>query len=126
MTAMSSGRPAGRRPWSGLAWPRALVLVLALLLALLPAGVPTAAEALASATPAATPAAVSAETAEHDVLDTPLRPPARAVHRTDVPQRPAPLPAAASAGPADRHRACPTAPRPPYATPLLRTVVLRC
>ncbi|MFD8812256.1 hypothetical protein ACFV23_12445 [Streptomyces sp. NPDC059627] len=115
---MSSGRPTGRRPWSGPAWPRALVLLLALLLV----GVPTAAEALA----AATAAAASAETAEHDVLDTPLRPPARAVHRADVPQRPAPLPGAASAGPADRRRPCPTAPRPPYATPLLRTVVLRC
>ncbi|WP_217546065.1 hypothetical protein [Streptomyces sp. GbtcB6] len=115
---MSSGPPTGRRPRPGPVWPRALVLLLALLLA----GVPTAAEALAAAT-----ATVSAETAEHDVLDTPLRPPARAVHRADVPQRLAPLPdAAPPAGPADRHRPCPTTPRPPYATPLLRTVVLRC
>ncbi|WP_189263100.1 hypothetical protein [Streptomyces fuscichromogenes] len=115
---MSSGRSAGRRPRSGPAWPRALVLLLVLLLA----GVPTAAAALAAAAPTA-----SAETAEHDALDTPLRPPARVVHRADVPQRPAPLPDAAPAGPADRHRPRPaTAPRPPYATPLLRTVVLRC
>ncbi|MGW3441950.1 hypothetical protein [Streptomyces sp. NPDC001076] len=114
---MSSGRSTGRRPRSGPAWPRALVLLLVLLLA----GVPTVAEALAVAAPA-----VSAETVEHDVLDIPLRPPARAVHRADVPQRPAPLPGPAPAGPADRHRPCPAAPRPPYATPLLRTVVLRC
>ncbi|MFF5144217.1 hypothetical protein ACFY6U_31615 [Streptomyces sp. NPDC013157] len=114
---MSSGVPTGRRPRSGPAWPRALVLLLVLLLA----GVPTAAEALAAAAPA-----VSAETVEHDVLDIPLRPPARTVHRADVPQRPAPLPDPAPAGPADRHRPCPTGPRPPYATPLLRTVVLRC
>ncbi|MER6535213.1 hypothetical protein ACWDE0_14410 [Streptomyces sp. 900105755] len=114
---MSSGPSTGRRPRSGPAWPRVLVLLLALLLA----GVPTAAEALAAAAPA-----VSAETVEHDVADIPLRPPARPVDRADVPQRPAPLPDPAPAGPADRHRPCPTAPRPPYATPLLRTVVLRC
>ncbi|MFD4508344.1 hypothetical protein [Streptomyces sp. NPDC058457] len=115
---MSSGPPTGRRPQPGPAWLRALVLLLALLLA----GVPTAVEALAAAGPA-----VSAETFEHDALDTPLRPPARAVHRADVPQRPAPLSdAARPAGPADPHRPGPTAPRPPYATPLLRTVVLRC
>ncbi|WP_406437725.1 hypothetical protein OHB00_24920 [Streptomyces sp. NBC_00631] len=114
---MSSGLPAGRRPRPGLAWPRAFVLLLALLLA----GVPTAAEALAAAGPA-----VSAESAEHDVLDIPLRPPTRAVHRADLPQRPAPLPGPAPAGPADHHRPCPTAPRPPYASFLLRTVVLRC
>ncbi|MEU9246818.1 hypothetical protein [Streptomyces shenzhenensis] len=114
---MSSGRSRGRHPRPGPAWPRALVLLLVLLLA----GVPTAAEALAAATPA-----VSAESVEHDVLDTPLRPPARAVHRADVPQRPAPLTDPAPAGPADHRRPCPPAPRPPDATPLLRTVVLRC
>ncbi|MFJ3797854.1 hypothetical protein ACIPSJ_16390 [Streptomyces sp. NPDC090088] len=115
---MSSSPAARRRPRPGHAWPRALVLLLALLL---PA-VPTAAEALTAAAPA-----VSAETAEHDVLHTPLRPPARAVHRADVPQRPAPLPDPAPAGPADRGlRLRATAPCPPYAMPLLRTVVLRC
>lgn len=113
---MSSGSPSGR-PRPGHIWPRALVLLLTLLLA----GAPTAAGALtASAAPAG-----SAETAEYDVLDTPLRLPARAVHRADVPQRPAPLPDAAPAGPADR-RPPAAAPCPPYATPLLRTVVLRC
>ncbi|MER5524864.1 hypothetical protein ABT075_09670 [Streptomyces sp. NPDC002677] len=113
---MSSGSRSGR-PQPGQTWLRALVLLLALLLA----GAPTAAGALAATAPAA-----SAETAEYDVLDTPLRLPTRAVHRADVPQRPAPLPDPAPADPADRHRPCPTAPRPPYATPLLRTVVLRC
>lgn len=69
--------------------------------------------------------AVSAESAEHDVLDTLLRPPARALHQVDAPERVAPLPAAATpARPA--LRACPAVPRPPYAVPLLRTVVLRC
>ncbi|MEV5953552.1 hypothetical protein AB0M11_07165 [Streptomyces sp. NPDC051987] len=114
---MSSGPSAGRGPRPGPAWSRVLVLLLALLLA----GVPTVADALAAATPG-----VSAESAEHDLLGTPLRPPARAVHRTDVPQRPAPLPDPAPASPADRHRPRAAAPCPPYATPLLRTVVLRC
>ncbi|MFF4899489.1 hypothetical protein [Streptomyces sp. NPDC001068] len=114
---MSGGSPSGH-PRPGHTWLRALVLLLALLLA----GAPTAAGASATTT---APAA-AAETTEHDVLDTPLRLPARAVHRADVPQRPAPLPDAAPADPADRHRPCATAPRRPCATPLLRTVVLRC
>ncbi|MFJ9345037.1 hypothetical protein [Streptomyces sp. NPDC101237] len=118
MTAMSGGSTSGR-PRPGHTWPRVLVLLLALLLA----GAGTAA---ASRTAAASPAA-AAETAEHDVLDSPLRLPARAVHRADVPQRPAPLSGTAPADPADRRRPpCAAAPRPPYATPLLRTVVLRC
>ncbi|MEU2338518.1 hypothetical protein ABZ608_33940 [Streptomyces sp. NPDC013172] len=116
---MSSG-PTHGRPRSGQARLRALV---ALLFALLLAGVPTAAPAATAPVTAAT-----AGTAEHDVPDTPLRPPARTVHRADVPQRPAPLPAAGSDDPADSDRrpACPAAPRPPYPAPLLRTVVLRC
>ncbi|KMS87134.1 hypothetical protein ACZ91_34095 [Streptomyces regensis] len=68
--------------------------------------------------------AVAAETAEHDVLDTPLRPPARAIHRADAPERLAPLPTPAPARPAARPG--PGAPRAPYTAPLLRTVVLRC
>ncbi len=68
--------------------------------------------------------AVAAETAEHDVLDTPLRPPARAVHRADAPERLAPLPTPAPARPAGRPGRA--APRAPYTAPLLRTVVLRC
>ena len=68
--------------------------------------------------------AVAAETAEHDVFDTALRPPARAVHRADVPERPAPLPGPAPVRPAARPR--PATPGTPYAPALLRTVVLRC
>ncbi|BCM68214.1 MULTISPECIES: hypothetical protein [Streptomyces] len=67
---------------------------------------------------------VAAETAEQDVLDTALRPAARAVHQTDAPERRAPLPDPAPARPAARPG--PAAPRAPYTTPLLRTVVLRC
>ncbi|WP_052768407.1 hypothetical protein [Streptomyces humi] len=116
---MSSG-PAYGRPRPGSVRLRALV---PLLLALLLTGAPTA--ALAAAAPTA---ASSAGTAEHDVLDTPLRPAGRAVHRADVPQRPAPLPATGPTDPADRDRrpSCPAAAHPPYATPLPRTVVLRC
>ncbi|QTD99513.1 hypothetical protein S1361_19390 [Streptomyces cyanogenus] len=68
--------------------------------------------------------AVAAETAEHEMLDPALRPLVRAVHRADVPERPAPLPGPVSARPAARPR--PTAPRVPDTAPLLRTVVLRC
>ncbi|QHA09741.1 hypothetical protein GQF42_22165 [Streptomyces broussonetiae] len=60
----------------------------------------------------------------HDGLDGLVRPPVRALHRTDAPERPAPLPDPAPARPA--LRPCPGAPRAPYAIPLLRTVVLRC
>ncbi|MFE8943983.1 hypothetical protein [Streptomyces sp. NPDC007856] len=94
-------------------WLRALVLLLAL-------WVPVA-HAQAQAAHAL---GTSAETFEHDVLDTLLRPPAPAVHRAGVPERPAPLPDPAPARPAVR--ACPGTPRAPYAPPLLRTVVLRC
>ncbi|MEU0003864.1 hypothetical protein ABZ079_06045 [Streptomyces sp. NPDC006314] len=73
---------------------------------------------------AASALGMAAETAEHDVLDIVLRPSARAVHRSDVPQRPAPLPDPAPARPAAHPR--PATPRVPYAPPLLRTVVLRC
>ncbi|MEW2300336.1 hypothetical protein AB0958_10230 [Streptomyces sp. NPDC006655] len=116
---MSSGPTLGR-PRPGPARLRALV---ALLFALLLTGVPTAAPAATAPVTAA-----AAGTAEHDVPDTPLRPSVRTVHRADVPQRSAPLPASGPAGPADRDMrpSCPAAPRPPYAAPLLRTVVLRC
>ncbi|MQY35703.1 hypothetical protein SRB17_36910 [Streptomyces sp. RB17] len=94
-------------------WLRALALLLAL-------WVPGA-HVQAQAAPAL---GASAGTFEHDVLDTLVRPPAPAVHRAGVPERPAPLPAPASIRPAVR--ACPATPRVPYAPPLLRTVVLRC
>ncbi|MDH6451273.1 MULTISPECIES: hypothetical protein [unclassified Streptomyces] len=100
-----------RRPPHRHAWLRALVLLLALL-------VPGA--------PAQTHAAhvVAGEIAEHDVLDTALRPPARAAQRAAVPLRPAPRPEPVPGVPADRPRPAP--PRPPYALPVLRSVVLRC
>ncbi|MEV6117599.1 hypothetical protein AB0L59_35240 [Streptomyces sp. NPDC052109] len=94
-------------------WLRVLVLLLAL-------WVPCA-HAQAQAAPAF---GASAETFEHDVLDTLLRPTAPAVHRDDVLERPAALPDPAPARPAAR--ACPATPRVPYAPTLLRTVVLRC
>ncbi|MEU7360986.1 MULTISPECIES: hypothetical protein [Streptomyces] len=97
----------------GRTWLRVLVLLLALWVP----GAHVPAQALPDL-------AVAAETAEHDVLDTPLRPPARAIHRADTPERPAPLPAPAPAVPAARPG--PAAPRAPYTAPLLRTVVLRC
>lgn len=92
---------------------RALVLLLVLL-------VPGA--------PAQTHAAhvVAGEVAEYDVLDTALRPPARTAHRraAAVPLRPAPLPGTAPA--VAESRRLPAPPRPPYALPALRSVVLRC
>ncbi|MFJ9816094.1 hypothetical protein ACIRU3_12615 [Streptomyces sp. NPDC101151] len=95
-------------------WLRVLVLLLAL-------WVPGA-HVQAQAAPAL---AASSETAEHDVLDTLLRPPARSLHQADAAERTAPLPdPAAPARPAPRP--CPAMPRPPYAVALLRTVVLRC
>ncbi|MFC8365952.1 hypothetical protein ACFUIY_39555 [Streptomyces griseorubiginosus] len=102
-----------RRPQHRLGLLRALVLLLVLL-------VPGA--------PAQTHAAhvVAGETAEYDVLDTALRPPARTAHRTAaaVPLRPAPRPGTAPAVPEGRR--LPAPPRPPYELPALRSVVLRC
>ncbi|MFE3855703.1 hypothetical protein ACFXPN_31780 [Streptomyces griseorubiginosus] len=78
--------------------------------------------------PAQTHAAhvVAGEVAEYDVLDTALRPPARTAHRraAAVPLRPAPLPGTAPA--VAESRWLPAPPRPPYALPALRSVVLRC
>ncbi|MFI9809825.1 hypothetical protein ACIHEJ_36815 [Streptomyces sp. NPDC052301] len=97
---------------------RTWLRMLALLLALWVPG----AHVQAQAAPAL---GAAAETFEHDVLGTLVRPCARAVHRADVPERPAPLSAPASpARPAPRP--CSTTPREPYAPALLRTVVLRC
>ncbi|MGW7816593.1 hypothetical protein ACWGLF_00390 [Streptomyces puniciscabiei] len=97
----------------GRTWLRVLVLLLAL-------WVPGA-HVQAEAAPAL---GASAETFDHDVLGTLLRPPAHAVHRADAPERPAPLPDPVPARPAARP--CCGTPRVPYALPLLRTVVLRC
>ncbi|KKD05506.1 hypothetical protein [Streptomyces sp. WM6386] len=95
-------------------WLRAFVLLLALLV---PGGHAGAHAALAVAP-------VAGEAAEHDVVDTALRPPARAAHRPVVPLRPAPRPAPAPGVPAGRP--LPAPPRPPYALHTLRSVVLRC
>ncbi|GHH06212.1 hypothetical protein GCM10018780_38810 [Streptomyces lanatus] len=116
---MNSVHPPGRSPSMGTArfrarsrtWLRVLVLLLALLV--------PGTHAHAHALP------VVAEAAEHDALDTALRPPARTARHTDV--RPAPVPRSRPAPPgtpASPPRCAP--PGPPYVPHILRTVVLRC
>ncbi|MEU4486454.1 hypothetical protein AB0H94_16435 [Streptomyces purpurascens] len=97
------------------AWPRVLVLLLALLL--------PGARAEAHTGPTTT---VSGESTavECDVLDTALRPSARAARRTAVPLRPAPLPAPGPAYTAPRP--APVPPGPPHAPRPPRSEVLRC
>jgi len=92
-------------------WLRTLVLLLALLVPVAPAQ-------------AHSEHVVAGEIVEYDVLDTALRPPARAAHRTAVPLRPAPRPRAAPEVPEDRPRPAP--PGPSYTSRTLRCVVLRC
>ncbi|MFG3272432.1 hypothetical protein [Streptomyces luteogriseus] len=97
------------------AWLRVLVLLLALL-------VPGAhAEAHTGWT-----AAVSGEstTVECDLLDTALRPPARAARRTADPLSPAPLPVPGPASTARHPVSVP--PSPPIDPRPLRSEVLRC
>ncbi|MFC9506632.1 hypothetical protein [Streptomyces sp. NPDC057002] len=105
--------PRGTRRTS---WPRVLVLLLALL-------VPGA---HAEAHTGSTAAAVSGESTavECDILDTVLRPSARAARRTAVPLRPAPLPAPGPAHTAPRPS--PVPPGPPPAPRPPRSEVLRC
>lgn len=103
------------RPPHGRTWPRALVLLLTLLL-------PVAHPAAALTTPAL---AVPAESVEYDVLDTALRPPHRASHRSAAPPRPTPAPAVPRPATAALVPP-PTAPFPSYGLNHLRTVVLRC
>ncbi|WP_225826757.1 hypothetical protein [Streptomyces naphthomycinicus] len=105
------------RSWSTLRG-RSRLRVLVLLLALWVPGAHVQVQGILD------PVVAAAETAEHDACDTPLRPPARTVHRADAPERPAPLPDPVPVRAAARPR--PAAPRVPSATPLLRTVVLRC
>nr|WP_239158414.1 hypothetical protein [Streptomyces sp. SID13726] len=73
----------------------------------------------------AAPPVAAGEIVEYDVLDTALRPPARAAHRTAVPSRPAPRRDTAPPA-APEARPHPAPPRQPYALPALRSVVLRC
>lgn len=106
-----------RRPSRSRAWLRVLVLLLAL-------AVPGA-HAQAHALPVV--AGALGEVAEHDVLDTALRPAARGDRRSAV--RPARSGTDPQPKPARCVRAGPTPaapPRPPYLTHVLRTVVLRC
>jgi hypothetical protein len=95
---------------------RALLRAFVLLLALLVPGAHSGAHA-------ATPV-VAGEIAEYDVLDTALRPPARAAHRPVAPLRPTAPPAPAFRAPAGHP--LPAPPRPPYSLHTLRSVVLRC
>lgn len=98
-------------------WLRVLVLLLAVLV--------PGAHAQAHALPAV--AAISGEAAEQDVLDTVLRPPARADRRGNTVRlgRPAPPPKPAAGAPA-RRLSHPAPPGRPYPPRFLRTVVLRC
>ncbi|MGF0174876.1 hypothetical protein ACQF36_31600 [Streptomyces sp. Marseille-Q5077] len=110
---MSTASTARRHSRSR-AWLRVLVLLLALLV--------PGAHAQAHALPVT--AGISGEVAEHDVLDTALRPAARADRRNAVRARPAPPPRPAP-GAAPAPRSCPP-PGQPYVPHILRTVVLRC
>ncbi|MFJ8592047.1 hypothetical protein [Streptomyces sp. NPDC093598] len=107
-------QPVARGPRRN-AWLRVLVLLLALLV--------PGAHAEAHAGPVAV---VSGEgtTAECDVLDTTLRPPARGSRRTAVPLSPAPLQDPGPAYTAQRPVPAPT--NPPHAPRPLRSEVLRC
>lgn len=96
------------------AWLRALVLLLALLV--------PGAHTQAHAVPVM--AGAPGEVAEHDVLDTVLRPPARAARRSTAGLRPVPLPRPAPRVPVRLSPHPP--PRPSYLPHILRTVVLRC
>lgn len=140
---MSAASTARCRPRSR-AWLRVLVLLLALLVPgahaqahALPVltgvvaggtAVPGASGAPGTSGSSGSSGGPSGEIAEHDVLDTALRPSARADRRGTVRQErqaPAPLPSSARGVRA----ACPPRPAPqgpPYLSPLLRTVVLRC
>jgi hypothetical protein len=95
----------------GRAWPRALVLLLVLL-------VPGARAEMHTAP------VVAVDFADHDVLDTALRPPSRTAPRPVEPARTAPAPDAA---PGVSKGGSPfAAPWPPAALPALCSVVLRC
>ncbi len=105
-------------PRSRHAWMRVLAL---LVVAFLAAG--AQAEALCAAAPT-TVADTPGHGAEHDVLDTALRPPARPGHGHVAHPRPAPRTAPGHPDPASRLRAAAASPSPAPGTP--RSVVLRC
>ncbi|MFE9020091.1 hypothetical protein ACFYNL_16205 [Streptomyces sp. NPDC007808] len=107
MSSIARSLPRGR------AWLRVLVLLLALLV--------PGAHARTPAVPVV--AGALGEAAEHDTLDTALRPPARADRRGTAGLSPTPA-ARPPCVPARRTPAAP--PDPPYVPPHLRTVVLRC
>lgn len=120
---MSTASTARCRPRSR-AWLRVLVLLLALLVP----GAHAQAHALPAVAGVSGTAGTPGEVAEHDVLDTVLRPPARADRRGAVrralprpgtPPKPTPCVVRADLTP-------PAPPRPPYLSHVLRTVVLRC
>ncbi|MFJ5260519.1 hypothetical protein ACIQAC_08630 [Streptomyces sp. NPDC088387] len=108
--------PARRTP-ARHGWLRIAVLLLALLVP----GAHTGTHALPVALAAGEN---SGQVAECDVLDTVVRPTARAARRPAAPRRPAPPPANGPARPA--HSTHPAPPRPPYTPRCLRSVVLRC
>jgi len=93
------------------AWLRVLVLLCAVLV--------PGAHSQVHAAPA-----VSMESVEYDVLDAAVRPASDTVRRAAVPLRLAPL-ADPAPGLPEGHP-LPAPPRPPYALPALRSVVLRC
>jgi hypothetical protein len=105
--------PAARTLPRSRAWLRAFVLLLALLVPGAHSGAHAAAPVLAG------------EIAEYDVLDTALRPPARAAHRPVAPLRPAHRPAPAHGVPVGPPLPTPPS-QPPYTPRTLRSVVLRC
>ncbi|MFG3589120.1 hypothetical protein [Streptomyces sp. NPDC047990] len=100
------------------AWMRLLAV---LLVAFLAAG--AQAEALTAAAPTAV-ADAPGHGAEHDLLDTALRPPARPTHGHLTRPRPTPLAAPGRPDPASRPRPAAASPRP--APDTSRSVVLRC
>lgn len=99
------------------AWLRILVLLIVAMLA-------TGAHPEVFATSAAGPATAASATAEHDVLDTALRPPTRQGHRPLTALRPDAARAEREAGPRPVPAPAPNSYSPTPHT--LRCVVLRC
>ncbi|MFG2476505.1 hypothetical protein [Streptomyces fagopyri] len=113
--ALSHRRP---HPPRRHAWMRVLAL---LVVAFLAAG--AQAEALSATAPVAV-ADTPCHGAEHDVLDTALRPPGRPEHGRPAPPRPAPRTVPGHPGRSSRPRPAAASPSPAPHAP--RSVVLRC